>query len=157
MKTVLFQAIQLGISLQLSSIWPIDRTVLGATTQRESGPGSDGNEGVLCFPQSYSITGTSLSDCLVSYLGHTLWRGGSYPPLQRSSRSILQSQLTGQIRLKVNVIAQLFYSNVIVLHVNPPMTQSLLSILIHFFSLLSHFSCPTYEQNIKANSDLKLL
>ena len=32
----------------------------------------DGNEGVLCLPQSSSITGTSPSDCLVSYPGHSL-------------------------------------------------------------------------------------
>ena len=35
--------------------------LLGATI------GSNGNEGVLRIPQSSSITGTSLSDCLVSY------------------------------------------------------------------------------------------
>ena len=39
---------------------------------RASEPGSDGNEGVLCIPQSSSITGTLPSDCLVSYLGHSL-------------------------------------------------------------------------------------
>ena len=50
----------------------------GATTPGQSGPGDDGNEGVLCIPQSSSITGTSPSDCLVSYPGHTLG-GGSYP------------------------------------------------------------------------------
>ena len=37
-----------------------------------SGPGSDDNEGVLHIPQSSMITGTSPSDCLVSYLGHSL-------------------------------------------------------------------------------------
>ena len=36
-----------------------------------------GNEGALCIPQSSSITGTSPSDCLVSYPGHSL--GESYP------------------------------------------------------------------------------
>ena len=41
----------------------------------QSGPGSDGNEGVLHIPQSYSITGTSPSDCLVSYPGHSLGVG----------------------------------------------------------------------------------
>ena len=30
-----------------SSIWPIDRTLSGITTPRQSGPGSNGNEGVL--------------------------------------------------------------------------------------------------------------
>ena len=37
-------------------------------------PGSDGNEGVLHIPQSSSITGTSPSNCLVSYLGDSLGR-----------------------------------------------------------------------------------
>ena len=39
-----------------------------------SGPGSDGNEGVLRIPQCSSITGASPSDCLVSYPGHSLGR-----------------------------------------------------------------------------------
>ena len=51
-----------------SSNWPIS----GATTPDQSGPGSDGNEGVLCIPQSSNITGASPSDCLVSYQGHML-------------------------------------------------------------------------------------
>ena len=54
----------------------MDRTLSGATTSEESGPGSNGNEGVLRIPQSSSITGTSPSDCLVSYPGHLL--GESY-------------------------------------------------------------------------------
>ena len=33
---------------------------------------SDGNRGILCIPQSSSITGYSPSDCLVSYPGHPL-------------------------------------------------------------------------------------
>ena len=49
----------------------------GATTLGQSGPGSNGNEGVLCIHQSASITGTSPSDCLVSYPGYSL--GESYP------------------------------------------------------------------------------
>ena len=41
-------------------------------------PGSNGNEEVLRIPQSSSITGTSPSDCLVSYQD-THWAGaGSY-------------------------------------------------------------------------------
>ena len=39
-----------------------------------SGPGSDGNEEVLCIPQSSSIIRPSPSDCLVSYPGHSLGR-----------------------------------------------------------------------------------
>ena len=71
-KIVLYRAIQFSISTQFSSISPIDRTLTGATTPGQSGLGSDGNEEVLCIPQSSSITGASPSDCLVSYLGHSL-------------------------------------------------------------------------------------
>ena len=74
-KTVLLQVIQFNISKQFSSIRPIGRTLSGATIPGQSGPGSDGNEGVLHIPQSSSITGTSPLDCLVSYPGHSL-RGG---------------------------------------------------------------------------------
>ena len=59
-----------------SSIWPIDRTLSGATTLDLSGPKSDANKGVLRIPQSFSITETLPSDCLVSYPGHLL--GESY-------------------------------------------------------------------------------
>ena len=68
--------------------WPIDRTLLGATTLGQSGPGwlivwvlwrinldsepgSDGNEGVLHIPQSSSITDASPSDCLGYLLGES--------------------------------------------------------------------------------------
>ena len=54
--------------VQFSSIWPIS----GATTSGQSGLGSDDYEGVLCIPQGSNITGVSPSDCLVSYLGHSL-------------------------------------------------------------------------------------
>ena len=50
-----------GMSMQFSSIWPI----LGATAPCQSGPGSEGNDGVLHIPQRSSITGNS-PDCLVS-------------------------------------------------------------------------------------------
>ena len=49
-KIVLFQAIQFRTSSQFSSIWPIDRTLTGATTAGQSRPGSNGNKGVLCIP-----------------------------------------------------------------------------------------------------------
>ena len=57
---------------QFSSIWPIDRTLSGATNPDQSGPGSDGNEEVLRIHQSSSITETSPSDCLVPYPRHSL-------------------------------------------------------------------------------------
>ena len=53
-------------------MWPIGRTLSGATTSGQRLPGSDGNEGALHIPQSSSITENSLSDCLESYLGHSL-------------------------------------------------------------------------------------
>ena len=58
-----------------SSIWPLDRALSGAIPLCQSGPVSIGNEGVLYIPQSSSITGAWLSDCLVSYTGHS-WKAG---------------------------------------------------------------------------------
>ena len=60
----------------------------GATTSGQSGPGSDGNEGVLRIPQSSSTAGTSPSDCLVSYPGHLL---GGVLPLCRGAVSVFYS------------------------------------------------------------------
>ena len=74
-KPILFQEIQFSISTQFSSIWLIDMSLSGATTLGQSGSGGNGNEEVLCIPQSSSITGTSLSDCLVSGLS----LGGGLP------------------------------------------------------------------------------
>ena len=77
-KTFIFQVIQFNqtvqfsISMQFSSIEPIDRALSGVTILSQSGPGSNGNEGVLCIPQSSSTAGTSPSDCLVSYPRHLL-------------------------------------------------------------------------------------
>ena len=64
----------------------MDRALSGATTSGQSGPGSDGNERVLCIPQSSSTAGTSPSACLVSYQDILL----------RCSQCIFQPQLTGQ-------------------------------------------------------------
>ena len=94
LKTVLFQTIQFSISILFRSIWHIHRILSGATTPGHSGPGGDGNEGVLFIPQSFRVTGVSTSDCLVSYLRYSLWR--FLPSLQRYSRCIQQPQQTGQ-------------------------------------------------------------
>ena len=83
---------QCSISAQFSSIWPKGTTLSGATYLDQSRPGSDGNKGVCCIPLSSSIIGTSSSDCIASYLGHSLWKG--LTPVQRSSRCILQPQPT---------------------------------------------------------------
>ena len=82
------------MSMQFSSIWPIDRVLSGATALGQSRPGSDGNEGVLRMPLNSSITETLPSYCLVSYLGYLL--GGGLAPLQICSRSILQLQPAGK-------------------------------------------------------------
>ena len=71
-KYFLFQAIQFCISTEFRYIWPIDKTLSGATSPGKSRPGSDGNEGVHCIPQSSSITGILSSDCLVPYPRHSL-------------------------------------------------------------------------------------
>ena len=65
-----------------SSTWPIDRTLSGAITPGQSGPGSNANEGVFCIPQSSSTTGASPSDCLVSYLGHSLGKSYLFAEMQ---------------------------------------------------------------------------
>ena len=45
-----------------SSLWPIDKTLSGATTPGQSAPESDSNEGILCIPQNSSITEVSPSN-----------------------------------------------------------------------------------------------
>ena len=70
-KIFLFQTILFSKSSQFNSIWPIERTQSSATTPGHSGLGSIENKGVLGIPQS------SPSDCLVSYLGHSLGWGGA--------------------------------------------------------------------------------
>ena len=67
----------------------MDRTLSGATTPGQSGPGSNGNEGVLCIPQISSNTGASPSDCLVSYPGDLL--GVGFLPLCREAVGVFYS------------------------------------------------------------------
>ena len=67
MKTFLFRAIQFSINTHfkwkncklskpgLISIWPIDRTLLGAPTSGQNEPGSDGNEGYSAFPKAPAL------------------------------------------------------------------------------------------------------
>ena len=72
-----------------SFIWPIDGTLLDATTSGPSGPGDWGNERVFYIPQ------ISTSDCLMSYPEHSLGEWGGLTPLQRCSRYILQPTQLG--------------------------------------------------------------
>ena len=51
-QTVLIQTIQFSISMQFSSMKPIDRALSGLTTLCQSEPGCDDNEGVLCIPKA---------------------------------------------------------------------------------------------------------
>ena len=67
-----------------SSIWPIDRTLPGAITPSQSGPESNGNEGVLRIHESSSTVGGSTTDCLLSYAGQS-WGRGSYPCAEMQS------------------------------------------------------------------------
>ena len=76
-----------------SSIWPIDRTLSGATTTGECGPQTDVNEGALRILQCLSIIGASLSDCLVLCQDARCWEEG-LTPLQKCSWCILRSQPT---------------------------------------------------------------
>ena len=88
-----------------SSVWPINRTVSGATTSGQSGPGSDGNEGALFFSQSSNITGASPSDCLMSYLGHSS-RVGVYPSAEmKSVYSTAPNNWTERPPLHLGVVA----------------------------------------------------
>ena len=57
-------------------------TLSCATSPGNSGPGSDGNEGVLRIPQSSSITGTWPTDCLMSYPEYLLVET-SYPSAEK--------------------------------------------------------------------------
>ena len=90
-KTVLFQVIQFSINTQFSSIWYIDRALLGALTLDQSEPGNDGNEEVLRIPQNSSIIGTTPSERLVSYPGHSLGWGWGVLPLCREADGLFYS------------------------------------------------------------------
>ena len=63
-----------------SSIWPIDRTLSGATTPGQSGPGSDDNEWVIYIPQSSNIKQFLIFKLFASFsetihkLDFTIWR-----------------------------------------------------------------------------------
>ena len=82
-KQFYFKQFHLAQVMSNSSIWPIDKTLSGATNMGQSGAGSDSNEKVLHISQSSSITGASPSDCLMSYPGHLLNK--SYPSAEMQS------------------------------------------------------------------------
>ena len=81
-KAALFQTIQLSISTQFSSSWPIDRTVSwpidrtlsGATPPGRSRLGSDGSKGVFRIAQKFQHF-WSLTTRLFSVISRTLVEG----------------------------------------------------------------------------------
>ena len=73
------------ISTQFSSTWLIDRTLSGATTPGLSWPGSNGNEGVLCIPQSSRPHYWSLTIILFSVISRTLIGRESYSSSEMQS------------------------------------------------------------------------
>ena len=129
------QTIQLSISMPLVLFNPLIWPLSVAITPAQSGPGSNGNKGLLCILQSSSITGTQPSDCLVSYL--TL--------LQRCSRYILQPQPTGHVNwwdvflyLQSLICNNTFYKELL--------TRDVLRYLLDFFPSWDFlFSCNVFS------------
>ena len=78
----------------------MDRTLPDVTTPSRSGSGSDRNEEVLCIPQSSSITGSSPSDCLVSYPGYSLEE--SYPSAE--VQSVYSTALADWVKMVPSII-----------------------------------------------------
>ena len=68
-----------------SFIWHINGTLTATTTLGQSGPGSNGNKGILHISQSFR-TEAALIDDLVSYPGMTHW--GGVLPLCRDTVSV---------------------------------------------------------------------
>ena len=69
-------------SLNVKQFYFIDRAPTGVTTPGQSGPGSNGNEGVLHIPQIFKAE-ASPSDCFMSYPRQLL--GGFYPSTEMQS------------------------------------------------------------------------
>ena len=70
-----------------NSIWPPDKTLSGATTPGQSGPGSNGNEEVLYIPQSSTDENLSLRWFDVIYRTHL----GEVLPLCRDAVGVFYS------------------------------------------------------------------
>ena len=76
-KTVPFLAIQFSISMQFNFIYSLHRTLSGATSLGNSGPGSDGNEGYSAFPKTPALQEPWHQ--IVRVISRTLVGGRSYP------------------------------------------------------------------------------
>ena len=123
-KTVLFKTLQFSISTLFSSIWPIDRTISGATTPGQCAPGSDGNKDILRLPQNSSITGASLSDCLMSYSVYSLVVVGVlYSPTD-------WPRIEGVLPICIDAIV-VFYRPTLLLYIDLRLGQTCHSKVIH--------------------------
>ena len=98
----LFQVILFSISMQFSSIWPIDRRSLSGAT---SGPQWTWEwwhwRSILHSPKLRHYWNLTIR--LFSVICRTLVGGEGLTPLQRTNRCILQSQPTGQ-GISVNIL-----------------------------------------------------
>ena len=81
-----------------NSIWTIDRTLSGAITPGQSGPGSNGSKEAT---HSTKLQRCSFIIRVLNVIYRTLVVGWVLTPLQICSRCILQTQLTGLICLCV--------------------------------------------------------
>ena len=135
-KTDLFQAIKFSISTQFSSVWSIDRTLSDASTLGWGGPGSDGNEGVLCILQSSSITGTSPSDCLVSYPEHSLGEVSYISAEKQSAYSNASANWAIKSFKKISC-HQLFLHFCVYCSCNYLLCKPLVKLTVSFFLVLS--------------------
>ena len=81
-KKVVFQVIQLSTSTHFNSIWPIDRTLSSVTTPDL---GAMAMKWCFAFPKAPTLP----SDCLMSYLGHSL--GVGVLPLCRDAVGVFYS------------------------------------------------------------------
>ena len=105
-KTVLFLTFQFSVSHLFAHSLNIKQFYL---TPVQSGPGTNDNEGVLHITQS-SKTEASPSDCLESYLGHSLeLRRGL--PLSRDALGVFCSSIRQECCLIYHTKARFQYAS----------------------------------------------
>ena len=95
-STALFLIIQFIISHFFAHSLNLKKVAFdpGVATPGQCIPWSDGNGGVHRIPKSFSITEASPSDCLMSYLGHSL-SGRSYSAEMELAYSIAPAECAG--------------------------------------------------------------
>ena len=118
------------------SIWPIDRILSGASTPGESGPGGNGNEGVLHIPQ-ISKNGASLSDGLMSYNQDTHWRERVLPHQQKCNLKMLLSFNWNHFEMRLLNLRSNFY----LLRTFCPHFGSFFCVVSSFTTFRPNFTC----------------